>query len=264
VGGVQMSVEIPEYYFDACAMIGKSTQRRSTFSSVDDLLAQMASFGIAKALVSHSISFIYDFREGDEILVGEIAGHAKLTPCYTVIPFTTGEMPGPAFWDGRLAETGPFAFKIYPRTHVFMLRSLAEGDLFSYVEERKIPLFVEIDEIDYVDLWSVCSDHPKLRLIIGNRGTHSLFGIYREFRRIYEFLERFEDVALETSFLIGFRGIEDICDRYGAERLVYGSRMPSLEPGSSVARIQYAEIGLQEKELIAHGNIERLLGEVVR
>ena len=259
-----MSVDIPEYYFDTCATIGKSTQRRSAFSSVDDLLAQMASFGIAKALVSHSISFIYDFRQGDEILVSEIADRAELTPCYTVIPFTTGEMPGPAFWDGRLKETGPFAFKIFPRTHVFMLRSLGKADLFAYVEERKIPLFVDIDEIDYGDLWSVCSDHPKLRLIIGNRGTNSLFGIFREFRRIYEFLERFKDVALETSFLIGYRGIEDICERYGAGRLVYGSRMPSLEPGSSIARIQYADVSLEHKESIAHGNIERLLGEVAR
>ena len=35
--------------------------------------------------------------------------------------------------------------------------------------------------------------------------------------------------------------------RYGAERLIFGSRIPFLEPGSSVIRIQYAEISQAEK-----------------
>ena len=252
----------PEYFFDACTMIGKWHRRQLKFSSVESLLAKMSEFRIRKSLVLHSSSWLYDFRRGNKILDQEISDHSELIPCYAAIPFTTGEMPQPDHWDHVLRTRGAFVFRIFPSTHNFPLQRNQKLDFFAYSEEKRIPIFVDIDEINYRDLWSLCSDYPGLRLILGNSGTDCLSAIYREYRQIYEFFERFGNVAMETSFLIGFRGIEDVCTRYGAHRLVFGSRMPFLEPGSAIFRIQYAEIEAEAKEQIAHKNMERLLAEV--
>lgn len=258
-----MSIVSPEYFFDACAMIGKWHQRTLRFSSVDRLLGEMNAYRIRKALVYHSSARLYDFRKGNEMLDQELASHPELIPCYLAIPFTTGEMPPPGYWDQLLQAKGPFVFRILPSTHNFLFRSRDKQDFFAYVEEKRIPVFIDIDEFDLRDLIAVCRDRPGIRLILGNSGTDCLSAIYRELRKMYDIFEQFENLAMETSFLIGFREIEDVCVRYGARRLVFGSRMPFLEPGSGIARIQYAEISAEQKRQIAHENLEKWLGEVV-
>jgi predicted TIM-barrel fold metal-dependent hydrolase len=256
----RMPNSFPEYFFDACTMIGRWHRVAPKFHAVDALLDRMEELAIHRALVFHSIAWLHDFRRGNAALDEAIAGRKALTPCYAVIPFASGEMAGTEAWDERLRQ-GSFAWRIFPKSHNFMLR---DSELFAYAEARRLPVFVDIDEIDWRDLWRLCEACPRLRLVLGNAGTSSMFGIYREFRRIYEFFETFEQVAMEISFLIGFCGVEDICARFGAGRLLFGSRMPFLEPGSAVARLQYAAIDPQDRQRIAHGNLETLLAEVIR
>ena len=63
-------------------------------------------------------------------------------------------------------------------------------------------------------------------------------------------------------FKIGFEGIEDTVERFGASRLVFGSGMPNVSGASSVALLTYARISDEDKALIGSGNIKRLLSEV--
>lgn len=252
--------QFPDYFFDACTMVGRWHHVQPKFHVANALIERMAEFDIRRALVFHSIAWLHDFNRGNAVLDEAIAGHEALTPCYAVIPFATGEMPHPEAWDARLRR-GSFAWRIFPKSHNFMLR---RSELFAYAEARRLPVFVDIDEIDWRDLWQLCEQCPRLRLVLGNSGTSSLFGIYREFRRIYDFFAAFPEVRMEMSFLIGFGGVEDLCARFGAGRLLFGSRMPFLEPGSAVARLQYAEIDPEDRRRIAHGNLETLLAEVIR
>ena len=161
-----------EYYCDTCAMIGRWHRTPPSFHAAEDLLVRMREFQIRRALVLHSIAWLHDFRRGNEELDREIDGRPELIPCYAVIPFTTGEMPGPEYWNQRI-RAGEFAWRIFPKSHNFMLHGPRTDDLFGYAEERCLPVLVDIDEIDYRDLWQLCRARPKLRLIIGNSGTNA-------------------------------------------------------------------------------------------
>lgn len=249
-------------FVDCCTMVGKWHQRRLHFETVDELRRQMRNHHIEKALVFHTTSWLYDFEEGNRRLEEEISGHGNLLPCYAVIPFTTGECRRERL-EQRLREA-PMAVRLFPRSHNFPLRSPRRSELFTLLEERLVPVFLDIDEADHRDVIALLEQHPELRLVLGNCGTSSLFGIYREFRWLYEIMEMFEQVCIETSFLIGFRSIEDLCHRFGARRVLFGSRMPYLEPGSPMVRVLHAEIDEEKKALIAGGNLERLLGEAIR
>ena len=55
-----------------------------------------------------------------------------------------------------------------------------------------------------------------------------------------------------------------ICERFGPERLLFGSRLPLLCPGAARHAIERAGISEQAKELIAGGNLRRLLAEAGR
>ena len=57
-------------------------------------------------------------------------------------------------------------------------------------------------------------------------------------------------------------GIEDVCAKFGAERILFGSSLPYGAGSAAVSMITYANISEEEKELIASGNLERLLGGV--
>lgn len=257
-----MKTATPKQWFDACAMIGGWHRTPPQFSTAAQLLGHMERFRIARALVFHSIAWMYDFRQGNAVLDDEIAAHPQLVPCYAVVPSATGETPELEHWDGLLRGGRRFAFRLFPRSHEFMPCSPGANRFHEFAAHRRIPVLVDIDEISWDDLWTLCRTHPLLRVIIGNSGTNALYGLFRQLRRLYEFLELFPQVRIETSLLCGFRNLEAICERFGAGRLIFGSRMPFWEPGSSIMRLQYADLDPREKQLIAHDNLAALLDEV--
>ena len=45
----------------------------------------------------------------------------------------------------------------------------------------------------------------------------------------------------------------------GAERFLFGTYMPEKEPYDKLFQLLYCELSREQKELIAHGNFERLV-----
>jgi predicted TIM-barrel fold metal-dependent hydrolase len=64
---------------------------------------------------------------------------------------------------------------------------------------------------------------------------------------------------IEISGYQPHRAIEEIAQRFGARRLLFGSGLPVFEPGSAVAMVTYAELPQDQKQMIAGGNLESLL-----
>jgi len=57
-------------------------------------------------------------------------------------------------------------------------------------------------------------------------------------------------------------GIRDFVRKYGADRLLFGTAFPDWNPGGPVLMLTQADITNKEREMIASGNIERILGRV--
>ena len=55
----------------------------------------------------------------------------------------------------------------------------------------------------------------------------------------------------------------DLCNRYGPLRWVWGSAYPEYEGGAGVAGLTYSGLNDGEMAMVAHGNIERVLAEVM-
>ena len=68
---------------------------------------------------------------------------------------------------------------------------------------------------------------------------------------------------LATSIIFA-NEIASICEKVGASRLIYGSGMPRIAPGVAMTTVTHAWVNDEEKQLIAAGNLERLLGEVLK
>ena len=57
-------------------------------------------------------------------------------------------------------------------------------------------------------------------------------------------------------------GIEEVCAKFGSERLLYGSNFPTNSMSGSVYSLMKADISDADRENIAYKNMERLLSEV--
>ena len=63
----------------------------------------------------------------------------------------------------------------------------------------------------------------------------------------------------DTCNTIEYYGIENMTEILGAERFLFGTYMPEKEPYDKLFQLLYCELSREQKELIAHGNFERLV-----
>ena len=98
-------------------------------------------------------------------------------------------------------------------------------------------------------------DYPELRLVLTDFA-------YRINRDLYPRLAAYNHLYVETSGLQQHAGIQDVCERFGPERLLFGSRLPTFCAGAAIHALNHAGIEDDARELIGGGNLRRLLGEV--
>ena len=241
-------------FFDCNAMIGRlAVPPRAAPESLDSLIEEMRWCGIERALVTHALAREYHPAVGNRALAEALAGHQGLYPCFVMLPLETGELPPPADLRAQMKETGAQAARVFPGHHNYSLHPRCCARLLGWLEEEGIPLFVDLPETKWDDVAAVCRDFPGLDLILMRVG-------YRIDREAYPLLERHPRLRLETSYYQPHRGVEEIVENFGAERLLFGTGYPFFAPGGPLAALNYAEVSPEDKALIAGGNLSRLLG----
>jgi len=75
-------------------------------------------------------------------------------------------------------------------------------------------------------------------------------------------MDKAPNLYVETSSYKPFFGLQEFVKRFGAQRLVFGSGMPATDPAASAAVVTWSGLPADQQEMIAHGNLERLIGEV--
>lgn len=241
--------------FDANCMLGRTIAPKAGFPlAVDELLEVMDHFEIAEALVYHAMGKEFHPADGNLVLLDEIAQSDRLHPMWVVMPSHTGELPDEETLVGQMLSKNVRAARVFPHAdcHNFSLRQWGSGKLLRALETARIPLFVDQEQIDWDALHDLCRHHPELPLVITSLG-------YRLDRLLYPLCERFNNLHVELSSYCGHRGIEDLTERFGAERLLFGTRLPHFTPGSAVAVLSYAGISQTDKRLIAGDNLRNLL-----
>lgn len=245
----------PEF-FDCDAIIGRRMGRDEKEPyRIEELLGDMKYFRIRRALVHHSLSKEYDAPTGNAELVRVIKGKSGLHGSYAFLPSATREQGTAEEAVGDMLSKGVRAARMWPSTHAFPLNEATCGSVFKELEKRRVPLLLETTEVSLGAAAAICAAHPELPVI-------STFVGYRSLRELYAIWERHKNHHADTSMLVTHCGVEDICGRFGPERLLFGTHWPFFTPGSAIAHIAYARISDEAKAQIAGGNLHRLLEEV--
>jgi predicted TIM-barrel fold metal-dependent hydrolase len=176
----------------------------------------------------------------------------RFYPCLVPLPHATQELPSPAALALDLQQRHGAA-RLYPRAHSYSLGDWCAGELLEDLAEFRIPVLIELAQLEWDELARLLAAYPGLPIIL-------LATSYRVNRFLYPLWEKFDNLYLETATYQIMRGIEDVCRRFGPERLVFGTGLPLLDAGGPIAQITYAELPEEHKKLIAGGTLARLLG----
>jgi hypothetical protein len=248
--------DLPEVpFFDCNARIGRcSTPRPEQFTDVGGLLDEMDQAGIERALVHHAWSVEWDPQMGNQALLSELSGQTRLRPCFVPLPPATGEVPPPRDFASQVRDAGG-AVRLFPKEHQYLLNDVTVGHMLDVFSAERLLVLIDIGQTSWGELAELLRRHPALSVLV-------LGLYYRVDRYLYPLLERFGNLHVESGTYGVHRGIEAVCGRFGAERLVFGTDLPVHEAGGPIAMVTYAEIPDEGKQLIAGGNLRRLRGEV--
>ena len=159
------------------------------------------------------------------------------------------------------ARRASSALWAWPSRCRFSLDANTFGPTFEVLSERRIPLFLSLEESSHgLTGWplmaSILADFPKLTLVATDRAC---WGQDRFFRPLVEKYERFYFDVFDYQLAGGY---EDYCRHYGPDRMLFATGFPTNNMGGAVLTLMHADIRQDRKEAIAAGNLARLLEEV--
>jgi len=243
-------------FFDCNCSLGRRFAPSSEeFYNVNRLIEEMEYSGISRSLAYHSLAKEYNPDVGNECLLEEIKGIKEIEPCWVLLPSYTKETLNPEEMIKKMLNNKVRAARTFPKEHNFSLEEWNIGDLFSVLNDHKIPLFLDLDQTRWKEIYNICSHYSQMPLILSNVD-------YRIDRYLYPLLGKFNNLYIEISHYSVFRGIETICKNFGASHLLFGTRLPIFEAGSALNMLNFAHISQIDKQLISYENLDKLLREV--
>ncbi len=245
--------------FDANVMLGPCPRRlTNALEDVPSLLATMDASGIQRALVTHAVAKWHDPATGNQRLVEELAGQDRLVGCWVVLPSHTGEVPSESEQVSQLLAAGVRAARLCPVTHRLSLEPFEIDPLLAALAERQVPLLLDFDNRHWSEPrpWSflerACRGHSDLPVILLREPQGNL-------RTLYALLDHCPNLYLETSYLQGHDAIQLIVERWGAQRLVFGSGLPVWDPALPITGLSYAGLSPSDRSAVSSGTLDGLM-----
>ena len=243
-------------FFDLNCTIGvKRKKGPYEFIDIGTLIKEMDYYGVNEAVVTHMVSIEGDPIIGNKKLLQEIKGYKRLYPCWVLVPHYTEEMDNPSKFAKEMLKKGVRIAALYPKTHNFSVSGWSCGDLFKELERYRIPVVISINEITWEERYNLCRKYSQIPWIIT--------GVCDGYTRIiYPLMEKCKNLYLDLSGFPLHSGIEDMVRKFGEQRLLFGSGMSTIAPGSTMMMVCHANVSEKIKRAIAGDNLRSLLRNV--
>ena len=221
----------------------------------EDILELMDRCHIEKAIAYHAIAKEGEMAGGNMELVNLTEGDDRFIRQWCAMPSAFGEFMSVEELFAGMKQYHVTSLRLLPKFCGYSLRPYALGKMMAAAADCKVPVFINLEELDVEGLYTLCKDYPDVNFIVGNTA-------YRMNREFGPILDTCPNFYVATGNYVSHTGIKTFCDHYGAERLIFDTGLPTGSATAAVSLISFAEISMEEKQLIAAGNIERLLSEV--
>ncbi len=221
----------------------------------DELAETARAVGFDKLFITHLTALEYDPVEGNDACAAAVVRYPDLFIGYATVPL-------PRF--GRTAvdeirrcyeKFGFRGIKTYSRPEASMAPIPESLPLFELAAELKMPVLVHAtpEECDFI-----CSHVPEAWVNMAHMGGHPW--ALGDWHKAVAYALKHKNLFLDTaSSQIDNGMLEYAVSRVGAERIIFGSDTPLLDPWVQAAKVRGADLDENAKALIMGGNMARLL-----
>ena len=244
-------------FLDARCMLGPQCMPHDGApNTTEEILEVMQRCGIEKAIAFHALAKEADMQAGNEELLKITGRDTPFLRQWLAMPSVFGEFPTPEELFAKMKMHDVTSLRLLPKKCGHPLKPYAMGRLMDAAADCHVPVFLTLhDDIAPFDLYDLCKDYPGVNFVI--------CGVdYRQNRVIGPVMEQCPNFYFGTSVYVVHGGLKLLSDRGFIDRLIFETGLPTGSATAAVSLINYAEISTEEKELIAHGNMERLLAQV--
>ncbi|MCE5270397.1 amidohydrolase family protein [bacterium] len=257
-------------FFDANACLGRSVHRTPGAPyDTAGLIAELDHCQISRALVFHAAARELDSLAANHELVSICREQPRLSPCAVLSPNPRREGHSLVGEIQTYLEQGVRAFRMFPNYHGVSVSDPEVRAALDTLQERGLPLWLDFDQpwYNYSQLGqhehrgpslaaveSLAREFPGLPLLVCSVN-------YNHNSQLLALFGRCANMRIETSLFQGLEMLRRVVEEFGPERLLFGSGLPEVSAGAARAMLTYSRISRENKQLIAAGNLERLLGE---
>jgi len=218
----------------------------------DYVIELMDLYNIDVACISNSRALRYNFIEGNESILKAVRKYPKRLLGYAAINPWYGEEAVKEV-ERRINRDGMIGLKLHVSHTRINYHSSLYDPIFEEASDLGVPVLIHCYD-GGASADRVAAKHPKVKLILGHMGGADWFDAILV-------AERHRNIYLEICSSIVERGmIESAVRRVGAERVLFGTDMPLLDPVVSLSKVLDAEISESEKDLILGENMRKILG----
>lgn len=224
-------------------------------TTIDDILRAADRAGIEKLMVTHFTALLYDIREGNAEMRTIASAHRD-----RVFPYYTVSSPRNGSWIADdltryVEEYGFRGLKIYS---VPPLMVIDDPYMMPIIERAAVLRIPVLAHSNAQECEAILSRIPDLLLINAHMGCCPQ--AYGDWHLSIATAKKFSNMYLDTTSSSFDTGMIELAVReVGADRVLYGSDTPILDPGLQILKVRESQISEDAKELILHKNIERLL-----
>ena len=246
-------------HIDAHGHLGEYGQFRVPRGTAGDLIHRMDLMGVERLAISAHAAFASDYRWGNGLAAEAAAQHPGRIFFYAVAN------PGyPLEIEAELercaGRPGFVGVKLHPAVHACALEAPAYAAAWRWAGRRRAPVLTHFWKGDTHcgadNVRRVAGAHPEVQLVLAHLG-----GFDRGYQELPSLAAEFPNLWFDTSGSRHPRGIiEDLTAAGLAGRLLYGSDMPFIDPGSQLGKVLYADVPEEAKRAILRGNALRLFG----
>lgn len=247
-----------ELVIDSHCHMGRWFNFNIPMGDADGMVKRMDRLGIRACVAAHHASVGPDFRYGnDEVLKAmaefpdRIYGYATVNPNYP--DELTAELD-------RCIRAGMKGIKIHPDVHQHPIDGEKYRPVWEYAEQHGTPVLSHTSTSgNYNPVKSfeaLAERYPNAVVILG----HSGFGSEGADQSI-EAASKFPNIYLEiTGSVIVYGTLERMVREAGADRVLFGTDLPFIDPRPQLGRVAFAKISDEEKRMILGLNSSRIFG----
>ncbi|MDD5729422.1 MAG: hypothetical protein PHV59_12750 [Victivallales bacterium] len=245
-------------FFDADILYGVPSQKRMyvPVPEVKVLLRKLSEFGIAQAIVRREEQFFCSPVSGNALLADEIADTVNLWGVWTMLPPHCNELPPPDMMISEMRKNRIVGWQFFPDQNNYRFHWRVLKTWFELAVRNNIPLFIDLAFVPDRDLLEVMGKYPEITVVIRNAS------VWPPDRILRPFLSEFPNAYMELSNYLVPDGIEDLTASGFGGKILFSSRFQTSHVGGPMMMLRHADISETEKELIASGNLEKILERI--